>query len=222
MGHMTRLTRAGAAIAAALLVAGCTPITTSPTPGASADASASAGQSEVAGVQPIAPGRLEAGVRYTIATLGLSVQPDVDGWLALLPAGGDVAIGREGVTISLLKPDTVLAPDRTQVAAPSEPETFLDAVHASPVVEVVAVELFEAPGVTGLSADLLASGGNASAPLLTTPSGEWGLLDGPHQWVVVTTHAGLVVLAIERPAEPDIDAAWVVAGPLVESLELAP
>ena len=67
--------------------------------------------------QELDPGGLEAGTRYVIDSLGVSVQPDVDGWFAVLPQGGPVALTREDVTVYFLVHQTVLDPDGTEVAA---------------------------------------------------------------------------------------------------------
>jgi hypothetical protein len=174
------------------------------------------------GTQVLDPGGLEAGTRYMIESLGISIQPDVDGWFAVLPQGGDAALAREGVTVYLLAPDTVLAQDGTQIPAPADPQALVDAVDATAIVDISASEPFEANGISGISAELEASGGSAAAPLLTTGSGEWGLVDGEFQWIVIEIDGTPIVLSLERSDDPDIDAAWAVAGPLVESLERAP
>ena len=172
--------------------------------------------------QELDPGGLEAGTRYVIESLGISIQPDVDGWFAVPQQGGDAAIAREGVTVYLLAPDTVLAADGTQVPAPSDPQALVDAVNATDIVAVAASEPFEVNGISGISAELEASGGSAAAPLLTTGSGEWGLVDGEFQWIVIEVDGRPIVISVEQPDDPDIDAAWAIAGPLVESLEPAP
>ena len=179
-------------------------------------------ESADAGTQELDAGGLEAGTRYVIARLGISIRPDVDGWFAVLPQGGDAGLAREGVTVYLLAPDTVLAPDGTQIPAPVDPQSLVDAVDATAIVDIVASEPFEANGISGISAELEASGGSAAAPLLTTGSGEWGLVDGEFQWIVIEVDGRPIVLSVEQPDDPDIDAAWAIAGPLVESLEPAP
>lgn len=172
--------------------------------------------------QELDAGGLEAGTRYAIESLGISIQPDVDGWFAVLPQGGDAGLAREGVTVYFLAPDTVLAPDGTQIPAPADPQALVDAVDATAIVDILASEAFEANGISGISAELEASGGSAAAPLLTTGSGEWGLVDGEFQWIVIEVGGMPIVLSIEQSDDPDIDAAWTIAGPLVESLEAAP
>jgi hypothetical protein len=206
-----------------LMSAGCT---TSPSPQASGNvpaASKSAGveaSAAAVGTQPLKPGSLVAGTRYVVGDLGLSVAADVDGWLAIMPAGGDARIGRGGVTVYFMAPTTILAPKGgPPVAAPSDPPALLDAVHATPIVTVVDREPFEADGLTGVSATLSASGGSAETPLLTTKSGEYGLVNGRGQWIVLEIGGRPIVVSIERPDAPDIDAAWEIAGPLVESLQ---
>lgn len=174
------------------------------------------------GTRALDPGGLAAGTRYVIENLGISIRPDVDGWFAVLPQGGDAGIAREGVTVYLLAPDTVLAPDGTQIPAPADPQALVDAVDATDIVDISASEPFVASGVSGISAELEASGGSAAAPLLTTGSGEWGLVDGEFQWIVIEVDGRPIVLSVEQSDDPDIDAAWAIAGPLVESLELAP
>lgn len=206
-----------------LLSAGCA---TSPVPETSgegqASTSASAEASATGGTQPLKPGSLAAGTRYVFEGFGLSLQPDVDGWLAIMPAGGDARIGRGGVTVYFMAPTSILAPESgPPVAAPSDPSALLDAIHATPIVTVVDREPFEADGLTGLSATLSASGGSAEKPLLTTKSGEYGLINGKGQWIVLEIDGRPIVLSIERPDAPDIDAAWEIAGPLVESLQAA-
>ena len=174
------------------------------------------------GTQELDAGGLEAGTRYVIESLGISIRPDVDGWFAVLPQGGDAGLAREGVTVYILAPDTVLAPDGTQIPAPADPQSLVDAVDGTPIVDIVGSEAFEANGIAGISAELEASGGSAAAPLLTTGSGEWGLVDGEFQWIVIEVNGRPIVLSVEQPDDPDIDAAWAIAGPLVESLEPAP
>lgn len=176
---------------------------------------------EPAGTQSLDPGGLQAGTRYVMEGLGISVQPDAEGWFAVLPQGGDVAISREDVTVYFLAPDTVLAPDGTQVAAPADPQALLDAIDATAITMVTASEPFAANGLSGLSAELEASGGSEAAPLMTTGSGEYGLVDGQFQWIVLELDGRALVVSIERSDEPDIDAAWDIAGPLVESLDVA-
>ena len=208
-----------------LVSAGCA---ASPSPqasgeGAAATTSASAGASAAtAGTQPLKPGSLAAGTRYVFESFGLSLQPDVDGWLAIMPAGGDARIGREGVTVYFMAPMTIIAPEGgPPVVAPSDPAALLDAVDATPIVAVVDSKPFEADGLTGLSAILSASRGSAETPLLTTKSGEYGLVNGKGQWIVLEIEGRPIVLSIERPDAPDVDAAWEIAGPLVESLQAA-
>jgi hypothetical protein len=206
-----------------LLSAGCA---TSPVPDTSgegqASTSASAEASATGVTQPLKPGSLAAGTRYVFEGFGLSLQPDVEGWLAIMPAGGDARIGRGGVTVYFMAPTSILAPEGgPPVAAPSDPSALLDAIHATPIVTVVDREPFEADGLTGLSATLSASGGSAEKPLLTTKSGEYGLINGKGQWIVLEIDGRPIVLSIERPDAPDIDAAWEIAGPLVESLQAA-
>jgi hypothetical protein len=206
-----------------LISAGCA---TSPVPGTSgegqASTSASAETSATGGTQPLKPGSLAAGTRYVFQGFGLSLQPDVDGWLAIMPAGGDAKIGREGVTVYFMAPTSILAPEGgPPVEAPSDPAALLDAIDATPIVTVVDREPFEADGLTGLSATLSASGGGPEKPLLTTNSGEYGLVNGKGQWIVLEIDGRPIVLSIERPDAPDIDAAWDIAGPLVESLQAA-
>lgn len=206
-----------------LMSAGCA---TSPVPETSgegqASTSASAEASATGGTQPLKPGSLAAGTRYVFEGFGLSLQPDVDGWLAIMPAGGDARIGREGVTVYFMAPTSILAPEGgPPVEAPSDPAALLDAIHATPIATVVDRETFKADGLTGLSATLTASGGSAEKPLLTTKSGEYGLVNGKGQWIVLEIDGRPIVLSIERPDAPDIDAAWEIAGPLVESLQAA-
>jgi len=192
-------------------------------PAGSVPATATAVESAGGGAtQELDAGGLEAGTRYVIESLGISIRPDVDGWFAVLPQGGDAALAREGVSVYVLAPDTVLAPDGTQIPAPADPQSLVDAVDATTIVNIVASEAFEANGISGISAELEASGGSAAAPLLTTGSGEWGLVDGEFQWIVIEVDGRPIVLSIEQPDDPDIDAAWAIAGPLVESLEPAP
>ena len=83
------------------LVAGCAATAPSASaPRASSEASA-APSASVAGRRtvPLDPGGLEAGTRYVMADLGLSIRPDVDGWFAVLPQGGDVAFSMGDVTV---------------------------------------------------------------------------------------------------------------------------
>lgn len=190
-----------------------------PTASVAATTIASAGGGRI---QALDPGGLAAGTRYAIESLGISIEPDVDGWFAVLPQGGDAGLAREGVTVYLLAPDTVLAPDGTQMPAPADPQALVDAVDATAIVDIRASEPFQANGISGISAELEASGGSAAAPLLTTGSGEWGLVDGEFQWIVIEVDGRPIVLSVEQPDDPDIDAAWAVAGPVVQSLELAP
>ena len=194
---------------------------TQPEPAASVPATAveSAGSG---GTQELDAGGLEAGTRYVIENLGISIRPDVAGWFAVLPQGGDAGLAREGVTVYLLAPDTILAPDGTQIPAPVDPQALVDAVDATAIVDISASEPFEANGISGISAELEASGGSAAAPLLTTGSGEWGLADGEFQWIVIEIDGRPIVISVEQPDDPDIDAAWAIAGLLVESLEPAP
>ena len=174
------------------------------------------------GTQVLDPGGLEAGTRYVIESLGVSIEPDVDGWFAVIPQGGDVALSRGDVTVYFLAPATVLAPGGARVDAPADPQELLDAVDASGIVNVLTTEPFEANAISGLSAELDASGGSADLALLTTGSGETGLVDGQSQWIVIERDGAAVVVSVERPDAPDIDAAWEIAGPLVESLDAAP
>jgi hypothetical protein len=168
------------------------------------------------------PGGLQAGTRYTLGDLGLSVQPDADGWFAVLPSGGDFAISRDDVTVYVYLPETILDPDGNQIPVPDDPQAILDAADATDIVDVASSEPFEAGGVTGLSAELEASGGSEAAPLLTTGSGSLGLPDGRSQWIVLEADGRPVIISLERASAPDVAATWEVAGPLIESLEATP
>jgi hypothetical protein len=223
-----RQLRLGTALVVVVIGLTSTACATSPSPQASGGSPAASTSAEVAGsaatggTQPLKPGGLAVGTRYEVGSLGVSVEADVDGWLAFLPAGGDAKIGREGVTVYFMAPTTILAPDGgPPVAAPSDPAELLDAIHATPIVTVVATEPFETDGLSGLSATLNASGGGPATPLLTTSSGEYGLVDGMGQWIVFEIDGRPIVLSIERADAPDVDAAWEIAGPLVKSLEAA-
>ena len=46
-------------------------------------------------------------------------------------------------------------------------------------------------------------------------------MNGKGQWIVLEIDGRPIVLSIERVDAPDIDAAWEIAGPLVESLQAA-
>lgn len=188
------------------------------TPSHTADHSPSAAP-EPAATEALRPGGLEVGTRYVIESLGISVQPAEDGWFAVLPQGGDAALSREDVTVYILAPDTVLAPDGTQIPAPGDPQELLDAIDASAIVAVRSTEPFSANAVSGLSAEVTGSGGHV--PLMTTGSRSYGLADGQFQLIVIEVDGRALVVSIERPDAPDIDAAWEVAGPLVESLDVA-
>jgi hypothetical protein len=216
-----RLSRAGVATALLVSAAGCSsaapPPETAPAP-PTASATAASGGETVA----LEPGGLEVGTRYVIESLGVSIQPDVDGWFAVMPQGGDAAISRGDVTVYFLNPSTVLAPDGTRIPAPADPQALLDAIDASGIVQVVTSEPFDAHGISGLSAELDASGGSEDLTLLTTGTGEYGLIDGETQWIVLERDGSVVVVSLERPDEPDIAAAWEIAGPLVKSLDAAP
>jgi hypothetical protein len=192
--------------------------TAAPTQSVAASTEASPGSG---GTQVLDPGGLQAGTRYVMESLGISVQPDVEGWFAVLPQGGDVAMSREDVTVYFLAPDTVLAPDGTQVEAPADPQALLDAIQATAITAVTASKSFEANAITGLSAELEASGGSEAAPLMTTGSGAYGLVDGEFQWIVFELDGRSLVVSIERSDAPDIDVAWEIAGPIVESLDVA-
>jgi hypothetical protein len=177
---------------------------------------------EVAGaVQPLDPGGLEAGTRYVAESLGVSFVPDADGWFAVMPQGGDVAVSRGDVTVRFYGAQTILAPDGTQIPAPADPQALLDAIHATAIADVSATEAFEATGLSGVSAQIESLGGSEAAPLMTTRSGSLGLSEGEFQWIVIEIDGSPLVISVERPDEPDIDAAWEIAGPLVESLEAA-
>jgi hypothetical protein len=217
-----RPSHAGLATALLVSAAGCSaaapPPESAPAPDPTASATVATGRETVA----LEPGGLEAGTRYVIESLGVSIQPDVDGWFAVMPQGGDAAISRGDVTVYFLNPGTVLAPDGTRIPAPSDPQALLDAIDASGIVQVVTSEPFEANGISGLSAELDAAGGSEDLTLLTTGTGEYGLIDGETQWIVLERDGSAVVVSLERPDEPDIAAAWEIAGPLVESLDAAP
>jgi hypothetical protein len=192
--------------------------------GGSVEASSSAAARTAAspgpgGTQQLDPGGLEAGTRYVIDSLGVSVQPDVDGWFAVLPQGGDAAMSREDVTVYFLLPDTVLDPDGMQVAAPADPQALVDAMDATSIITVTASEPFTANAISGLSAEVTGSGGHVS--LLTTGSRSYGLADGQFQLIAIELDGQALVVSIERSDEPDIEAAWEIAGPLVESLDVA-
>jgi hypothetical protein len=190
----------------------------SPTAAASSAAAASTAASPgPGGTQELDPGGLEAGTRYVIESLGVSVQPDVDGWFAILLQGGDVAMSREDVTIYFLLPDTVLDPDGMQVAAPADPQALVDALDATSIITVTASEPFTANALSGLSAEVTGSGGHVE--LLTTGSRSYGLADGQFQVIAIELDGRALVVSIERRDEPDIEAAWEIAGPLVESLD---
>jgi hypothetical protein len=176
---------------------------------------------EPGGTQSLDPGGLQAGTRYVMEDLGISVQPDVEGWFAVLPQGGDVAMSREDVTVYFMAPDTVLDADGMQVAAPTDPQAVLDAIDATAITTVTAAGPFAANAISGLSAEVEASGGGEDAPLMTTGSGAYGLVDGQFQLIVIEVDGRVLVVSIERTDAPDIDAAWEIAGPLVESLDVA-
>jgi hypothetical protein len=217
------------AMALALVASGCsaaaapTPSSSGPsdavtTPEATAPESAEA----TGAVQPLDPGGLEAGTRYVAEGLGVSFVPDADGWFAVMPQGGDVALSRGDVTVYFYRPETILAPDGSQIAAPADPQALLDAIHATDIANVGATEAFEASGISGRSAEIESLGGSEAAPLMTTGSGSLGLAEGEFQWIVIAIDGSALVISVERPDDPDIDAAWEIAGPLVESLEAAP
>lgn len=190
-----------------------------PSAAASSPAASTAPQSAVV---PLEPGGLDAGTRYALGDLGISLQPDVEGWFAVMPNGGDLGFSREGVTVYVYLPDTILAPDGTQIPVPSDPQALIDAAHATTIADVVATEEFAVGGINALSAELEASGGSESAPLLTTGSGSLGLPDGRSQWIVFELEGRPVIFSLERASSPDVDAAWEVAGPLIDSLQLTP
>ncbi len=215
-----RRSRAGVGTALLVTAVGCS----AAPPSDSAPSSQVPSASAVVEGETVAldPGRLDGGTRYVIESLGVSIQPDVDGWFAVMPQGGDAAISRGDVTVYFLSPSTVLAADGTRIPAPADPQALLDAIGASGIVQVVASEPFEAHGISGLSAELDASGGTPDLTLLTTGSGEYGLIDGETQWIVIERDGRPLVVSLERPDGPDIAAAWEIAGPLVESLDAAP
>ena len=188
--------------------------------GASPEAAASTATSPGAGgTQELDPGGLEAGTRYVIESLGVSVQPEVDGWFAVLPQGGDVALTREDVTVYFLVPQTVLDPDGMQVAAPAAPQAFVDAVDATSIITVTASEPFTASALSGVSAEVTGSGGHVE--LLTTGSRSYGLAEGQFQLIAIELDGRSLVVSIERSDEPDIEAAWEIAGPLIKWLDVA-
>jgi hypothetical protein len=193
-----------------------------PAPEPTEPSATAASPSPESGGDPIAlePGGLEPGVRHVVEELGISFQPD-EGWFAVVSAAGDIALSKGDVTVYVLLPQTIQVEGGPPAPAPAEPRQLLDAIDATPIVEVLSSVPFEAGGLTGVSAELLAAGGSAANPLLTSAAGEYGLLDGEVQWILVAVDGRTVVLSIER-AEPDIDQAWTVAGPLVESIEAAP
>lgn len=217
-----RPSRSGVATALLVSVAGCSSAAPPPESAPAPEPTASTTVASEGETVALDPGGLEAGTRYVIESLGVSVQPDVDGWFAVMPQGGDAAISRGDVTVYFLSPRTVLAADGSRIPAPADPQALLDAIDASGIVQVVASEPFEANGISGLSAELDASGGTEDLTLLTTGTKEYGLTDGATQWIVVERDGRAVVVSLERPDEPDIAAAWEIAGPLVESLEAAP
>jgi hypothetical protein len=186
---------------------------------ASPSSAATTASPDPGGMQELDPGGLEAGTRYVMESLGVSVQPDVDGWFAVLPQGGDVAMSREDVTVYFLAPDTVLDPDGSQLAAPADPRALVDAMDATSIITVTASEPFTANALSGLSAEVNGSGGHVE--LLTTGSRSYGLADGQFQLIAIELDGRAVLVSIERSDEPDIEAAWEIAGPLVESLDVA-
>ncbi len=216
-------------VALTLVASGCTGAT-EPTPpqplpsdrAATPEAAATASEEAAGAVQALDPGGLEAGTRYVAESVGVSFAPDADGWFAVMPQGGDIAVSRGDVTIYFYTPDTILAPDGTQMAAPPDPRALLDAIHATDIADVRATEAFEASGISGISAEIESSGGSEAAPLMTTGSGSLGLDEGEFQWIVIEIAGTVLVISVERASDPDIDAAWEVAGPLIESLEAAP
>jgi hypothetical protein len=189
------------------------------TPGASETAGAT---ESAAATAVLEPGGLQAGTRYTLGDLGLSLQPDADGWFAVLPSGGDMAISRDDVTVYVYLPETILDADGNQVPVPDDPQAVLDAADATDIVDVASSEPFEPGGAIGLSAELEAAGGSEGAPLLTTGSGSLGLPDGRTQWIVLEAGGRPVIFSLERASAPDVAATWEVAGQLVESLQATP
>ncbi|MEO6579123.1 MAG: hypothetical protein ABIO99_09545 [Candidatus Limnocylindria bacterium] len=139
-----------------------------------------------------------------------------------MPQGGDGAISREEVTVYFMAPSSLLGSGVARVDAPADPQELLALVDDTSIVRVDSTEPFEANDFSGISAQLDASGGTQDLTLLTTRSGEYGLTDGATQWIVADLDGKPLVISIERPDGPDIDAAWQVAGPLIESLDLAP
>jgi len=70
-----------------------------------------------------------------------------------------------------------------------------------------------------VSAQVTGSGGHVE--LLTTGSRSYGLADGHFQLIAIELDGRALVVSIERSDEPDIEAAWEIAGPLVQSLDTA-
>ena len=185
-------------------------------------AATSSAPAEATEVQMLEPGRLDAGGTYEIPERGLSFSAEGD-WLALLPSGGDVSLaGENGVSVYILRPETMLQADGSQAPLPEEPQAIADAVGALGITDVTAVTPFQSDsGVEGLQVDLEAQGGSESSPLVTTGTGAFGLADGPARWIIVPGDEGPVIFSIERADDPDIEASWEVAGPLLMSLSPA-
>ena len=92
-------------------------------------------------------------------------------------------------------------------------------MDATSIITVTASEHFTANALSGVSAQVTGSGGHVE--LLTTGSRSYGFAEGQFQLIAIELDGRALMVSIERSDEPDIEAAWEIAGPLVESLDTA-
>ena len=216
-------------LSVASLIPGCASQATAPSATASpSEAPESAASDspepsiEAGGARPIKSGTLEAGVRYVSEGLGLSVQP-VDDWYALPLEAGEFELTRERIAVWFTRPLSI-RPDGTaqsSVEPPTDAVAFVAAVESHPAVTVTNTEPFEVEGFTGLRVDIESDGMSAGTAMVTTQDGDaFGFPDGEGRLLLLTDDSGLVMISIEGGESRD--AAWSIAGPILEILESAP
>ena len=217
-------------LSVASLIPGCASEATAPSTAASPPEAAESAASdspepsiEAGGTRPMESGTLEAGVRYVSEGLGLSVQPVEDDWYALPLEAGEFELTRERIAVWFTRPLSI-RPDGTaqsSVEPPTDAVAFVAAVESHPAVTVTNTEPFEVEGFTGLLVDIESDGMSAGSAMLTTQDGDaFGFPDGEGRLLLLTDDSGLVMISVEGGESRD--AAWSIAGPILETLESAP
>jgi hypothetical protein len=191
----------------------------SPSPAASVpEASAESPDATTAAVVDLVPGRLDPGVTYVFPDFGgLAVRMDEEGWLAVLPNGGDVSITGGRTIAYFLRPDTVIAPDESgQIPWPTDVEGARAALESARGVTIESAEPITVGGVETELLTVSARNQSEAAPLFTTGSGEIGLANEENLVVLLPIEDEVIVIVFG--GEGDLERTRDEGGTLLDAL----